>query len=1291
MYKNLLLYYIVVLLSITFYDGTFIYTSQHETTNANKPVRLRSRVSQTNQAFKVDEYLLNKMQDDEGDLKLSKEFPVLDTLISSEGDKHPSDSINQKLEGPSSRTNIYHNNNNRKNKINGQRLPKDSSLLDSFWPNSNVGNIFDIGWDPNPPKETDSQEDLVQPDETHLEGVPIFIQHPKPLYYTTKNKPATIECVAEPVSHAAIKCAEQTIPYKGPGESGILEIQRLNSDNLPDPDGKRWKLRLEVRAKDVEEWFDTYVCHCEAWNKVVKLQRPKKVISNTTEIKEAYLDEKFQLEPVSTDLAVSKRLVLTCLPPEGDPDPEVYWLKDGKRVDTKSFPHIVINDYNHLIIENTTTADSGNYTCVAACLNGEKRRAVARVNIFPYNSAMNRPVGGDLTNWGEWGICYKVIGEGSNARTFCQQTRYRICANQITSKNEFKSIDMSHLVTDQCPLPLFQTRNCSSSQCINSMNNVVLKGIHLSDIKPPTTTLKISSSQMFRTGEIAIYVGLFLSLAVLLAVIALITRRKSLKFSTSRAIRYSACLHSKRSCRQEIVNKKAQDLLLPGDMSQTMITIMNPSVADTHNQEMNRMKPSYNSNNINSKTFGVNVINGAINGVLFQHQYNTAPINNIPLSTAGQSLVFSNGTSLGTATSLLANLPPPPAPPPPPPTPPPPLPLSLPPIPTTSINFDSSHGASDISGYTGFPSTLPSTQHFMNPASCQINGYMTSDPYLQTNIEFNNQVVNSGTEPTYVESEVGLSRISCGPHFSTPLAVSNLGGPIESSSGPSTANTGTTVTAIGSCNGGSSNGSVGLPLNRCLTNKSPNNYNINFLNVEIDECNETCEPESGLYHELSLDAVSSDRSILCEFNDPLELDTTIRKTISCDGDQLALPQSGIFLTIPQGALQSNSLVEVYLGVCREDKHRPTLGDHQTLLSPVIQFGPVGLNLLKPVLLSFPHCAELNQSNWLIRVLALGPNLNRSPNNLNTSNINGYKSNYSALHTNFDNFIWQEVGIIGYESNVTKFICHLDSNMAHLMTDVARRYCLVGETQKLLGGNRLILNHKNSNHSEFQNFPNGINTNGLQNINITNFTNNNNIMTDSTQDSGLLPDIQPATKILKLAAFSGPLTPTIDYNIRVYVLTDTKDALEHVLYVEKRLEGRLLDDPKSLLFKDNGGGLCFYIEDISPGWRSRLQTKSQEIPFRHIWNGTQMSTLHCAFSLEHLDPRQLNVSCKIKVYQENSQLQEQILKISNQRFELKTEHSRTRFFSSEDRSSDIRCFPSSYRFKAFEYVIHHKGV
>lgn len=103
-----------------------------------------------------------------------------------------------------------------------------------------------------------------------------------------KGHPATIECVAEPVSHAVIECAEQVIPYKGPDDdSGRLKVIQLDSSNRPDPNGKRWHLKLQVRAKEVEEWFDSYVCHCEAWNKVVELQRPKKVVSRETVVIEA--------------------------------------------------------------------------------------------------------------------------------------------------------------------------------------------------------------------------------------------------------------------------------------------------------------------------------------------------------------------------------------------------------------------------------------------------------------------------------------------------------------------------------------------------------------------------------------------------------------------------------------------------------------------------------------------------------------------------------------------------------------------------------------------------------------------------------------------------------------------------------------------------------------------------------------------------------------------------------------------------------------------------------------------
>ncbi|KAF6775600.1 hypothetical protein AHF37_04422 [Paragonimus kellicotti] len=132
----------------------------------------------------------------------------------------------------------------------------------------------------------DSHKDLVHPNETHFQGVPFFIQHPKPLYYTMKDHPATIECVAEPVSHAVIECAEQAIPYKGPDESGRLKVTRLDSHNRPDPNGNRWRLELQIRAKEVEEWFDSYVCRCEAWNKIVELQRPKKVISRAAVVYE---------------------------------------------------------------------------------------------------------------------------------------------------------------------------------------------------------------------------------------------------------------------------------------------------------------------------------------------------------------------------------------------------------------------------------------------------------------------------------------------------------------------------------------------------------------------------------------------------------------------------------------------------------------------------------------------------------------------------------------------------------------------------------------------------------------------------------------------------------------------------------------------------------------------------------------------------------------------------------------------------------------------------------------------
>ncbi|TGZ63662.1 hypothetical protein CRM22_006803 [Opisthorchis felineus] len=237
-----------------------------------------------------------------------------------------------------------------------------------------------------------NNEDLITPNETHLEGVPRIIRQPKPLYYTTKNHPAIVDCVAEPVSYVVVECAEQVIPYGGPDASGRLKVTRLNSANRPDPDGMRWRIEIQIHAKEVEEWFDSYVCHFEVWNGVPFLKRPKKIVSETAVITEAYLKRNFKLKPISTTLILGQRLEMVCSPPEGRPEPEVYWTKDGMRISLALFPQIQIDGESRLIIEDTKNSDSGNYTCVADLFRQEFRYAHAIVKVLePVEEKMIKP------------------------------------------------------------------------------------------------------------------------------------------------------------------------------------------------------------------------------------------------------------------------------------------------------------------------------------------------------------------------------------------------------------------------------------------------------------------------------------------------------------------------------------------------------------------------------------------------------------------------------------------------------------------------------------------------------------------------------------------------------------------------------------------------------------------------------------------------------------------------------------------------------------------------------------
>ncbi|NXT84518.1 UNC5B protein, partial [Zapornia atra] len=83
----------------------------------------------------------------------------------------------------------------------------------------------------------------------------------------------------------------------------------------------------------------------------------------------------------------------------------------------------------------------------------------------------------------------------------------------------------------------------------------------------------------------------------------------------------------------------------------------------------------------------------------------------------------------------------------------------------------------------------------------------------------------------------------------------------------------------------------------------------------------------------------------------------------------------------------------------------------------------------------------------------------------------------------------------------------------------------------------------------------------------------------------------AIKRLQLAIFAPTVCTSLEYNLKVYCLEDTPDALKVTLYF------------------------------VGP----------QEIPFYHIWSGSQRA-LHCTFTLERYSQASTELTCKICVRQ-----------------------------------------------------------
>ncbi|XP_016403772.1 netrin receptor UNC5D-like isoform X1 [Sinocyclocheilus rhinocerous] len=270
------------------------------------------------------------------------------------------------------------------------------------------------------------------------------------------------------------------------------------------------------------------------------------------------------------------------------------------------------------------------------------------------------------------------------------------------------------------------------------------------------------------------------------------------------------------------------------------------------------------------------------------------------------------------------------------------------------------------------------------------------------------------------------------------------------------------------------------------------------------------------------------------------------------GGRLVVPNAGVSLLVPHGAIEEDTTWELYMSITQQDSSALSDEGQEILLSPEVTYGPPGLTLSCPVALTIAHCADVSSEDWNIK-----------------------------LKRQTQDNSWEEVMTVEEES--TACYCLLDTQCCHLLVERPGCYALVGEAL--------------------------------------------------TQEAG---------KRLRLAAFGNMEPNFLNYSIRVYCVNDTPHAFQEVVSVERGRGGRLLEEPKTLLFRANSFSLQVSIQDIPQFlWSIKPFTTCQEFSFSQVWCSSQ-SPLQCAFSLERYSPAANQLSCKISVRQVKGH--EQILQV-----------------------------------------------
>ncbi|XP_006558295.2 netrin receptor UNC5C isoform X7 [Apis mellifera] len=164
----------------------------------------------------------------------------------------------------------------------------------------------------------------------------------------------------------------------------------------------------------------------------------------------------------------------------------------------------------------------------------------------------------------------------------------------------------------------------------------------------------------------------------------------------------------------------------------------------------------------------------------------------------------------------------------------------------------------------------------------------------------------------------------------------------------------------------------------------------------------------------------------------LETGNVAGAAVNTRGALLVLPDAGISMSVPEGAVPKPLREELYLAVLNEDRFRPRLPDGITQLSAVVTCGPSSATFNKPVILQFEHCAMLHPATWELSVWAC-------------DGLSVEDGTAVASSKDHQSITWSRVLTLGNETINTPLFTQLDHAEAFIVTEQLRGYVLAGQS------------------------------------------------------------------------------------------------------------------------------------------------------------------------------------------------------------------------------------------------------